>query len=217
MIGNAPDITSSVPWFRLVLPWYSHENTDFIPPKFTILHQVPAGLQGFCSKPTCEIRTFEVQNIYNFHRKTSMPPRCLGQLSETFTCCMVNISETMMGDVWTTFLEERMGTGKPRTQKPSWHTISFQSLDVIHAYYDWIIFHGFLNIWKDWNWPFLPSYSFLGGKCCKTSSWLLGISLSLELAVEWRKGTLTWFHRGRQHHFLTAPSYDRLEAAKKWA
>lgn len=34
-----------------------------------------------------------------------------------------------------------------------------------------------------WKWPFLPNYSFLGGKCCKTSS----------LAVEWRFRALNCF------------------------
>lgn len=81
-----------------------------------------AGLHGFSSKPTCEIRTFEVQNTYSFHRKISMPPRCLGQLSETFTCCMqkTNLSSIM------NFLGGKDGNLQAPTHKPSWNTISFK-------------------------------------------------------------------------------------------
>lgn len=71
-----------------------------------------AGLHGFSSKPTCEIRTFEVQNTYSFHTEgLSMPPRCLGQLSETFT--LLGCRKHRPIRPWT-FWEERMETFKPQ-------------------------------------------------------------------------------------------------------
>lgn len=128
-----PDMASSVPWFRLFLTIFTRTIRTINLPKFTSLHQVPAGLHGFCSKPTCAIRTFEVQNTYSFHTEgLSMPPRCLGQLSETFTAvaCRKHLSWTTMN-----FLGGKDGNLQAPTHKPSWNTT------YVYLFNPWIIIH----------------------------------------------------------------------------
>ena len=97
-----------------------------------------AGLHGFSSKPTCEIRTFEVGKYLQF--PYGRPLNATKMLRAVVRDLHIVGMQKTSTDSTMNFLGGKDGNRQARTHKPSWNTISFkQSLDnnTYRLYLEW--------------------------------------------------------------------------------